>query len=237
MRFAKRFSGSQLVGLAKIVHTQAAPFDDAFERAYRNGLITVHRHNYLPAADMAPFLVAALLADHHETVPAKDSNNFLGAADWKSFAQGSAISSTFAPAGTETGDGSNQSSRASFALRTASSSVSPADAQPGSSGKNAAQRLVSGSCSTTSRSFIPQTIVALRPPGNPQPRANLACAQIVLWKPSPKVPRAGRGDHARLASSRGWQAVSTLNYSARHSPALRDDGGSLLLHPLSLSAS
>jgi hypothetical protein len=63
-------------------------------------------------------------------------------------------STTFAPAANLTSEGSNQSANASFALPTASSSLSPAEAQPGSSGKNAAQRFVSGSCSTTSRSFI-----------------------------------------------------------------------------------
>ena len=57
-----------------------------------------------------------------------------------------------------------QSSNASLALRTASSSVSPAEAHPGNSGKNAAQRLVSGSRSTTSRSFMRQRINAARLP-------------------------------------------------------------------------
>ena len=70
------------------------------------------------------------------------------------FAHLSATSSTFAPAGNVTGAGSNQRSSASLAFRTASSSVSPAEAHPGNSGKNAAQRLVWGSCSTTSRSFM-----------------------------------------------------------------------------------
>lgn len=65
------------------------------------------------------------------------------------------------------GDGSNHRSRASFALRMASSSVSPADAQPGSSGKNAAHLLVSGSCSTTNRSFMTERIILTGPPRNP----------------------------------------------------------------------
>ena len=74
----------------------------------------------------------------------------------------SATSSTFAPAGNVTGAGSNQRSSASLAFRTASSSVSPAEAHPGNSGKNAAQRLVWGSCSTTSRSFIEEKTNATR---------------------------------------------------------------------------
>src|SRR5437667_10449618 len=44
---------------------------------------------------------------------------------------------TFAPAGTAPADGSNQSSKDSLALRTASFSVSPAEAHHGSSGKKA----------------------------------------------------------------------------------------------------
>jgi hypothetical protein len=59
----------------------------------------------------------------------------------------------------QTGEGSNHNSNASIALRTASSSVSPAEAQPGSSGKTADQRFVSGSCSTTKRSFMSNILV------------------------------------------------------------------------------
>src|SRR5436309_2977984 len=61
------------------------------------------------------------------------------------------------------GDGSNQSSSASFAFRTASSSESPAEAQPGNFGKNAAYRFVSGSCSTTSRNFMWESIILRTP--------------------------------------------------------------------------
>jgi hypothetical protein len=106
---------------------------------------------------------AGLLEKHEERFErraAQDPDNFLGVTDWEVFAHVSDTSSTFAPAGTATGDGSNHSSSASLALRMASSSVSPADAQPGSSGKKAAHRLVSGSCSTTNRSFIVKRIVS-----------------------------------------------------------------------------
>jgi hypothetical protein len=48
----------------------------------------------------------------------------------------------------------NQSASASLALDTASSSVSPAVAQPGSSGKAADHRLVVGSYSRRSRKFM-----------------------------------------------------------------------------------
>src|SRR5262249_62121409 len=53
-----------------------------------------------------------------------------------------------------TGEGSNQSSNASMAFAMASSSESPADAQPGNSGKTADQRLTVGSNLTTARNFI-----------------------------------------------------------------------------------
>lgn len=118
-------------------------------------------YNHLSAIGVTPFLVTALLSDHHEAMLTKNSNNFLGVTDRKPLAHGTAISSTFAPMGTETGDGSNQSSRASFAFRTASSSESPAEAQPGNSGKKAAHRFVSESCSSTNRSFMHKTISRL----------------------------------------------------------------------------
>ena len=97
-----------------------------------------------------------------------DPNDILGTANRKALAHLSATSSTFAPAGNVTGAGSNQRSSASLAFRTASSSVSPAEAHPGNSGKNAAQRLVCGSCSTTSRSFTGERITPRGFAGKPQ---------------------------------------------------------------------
>jgi hypothetical protein len=152
---------------SEIVNRQPAPFDDALESADGNGFVAMHGDNDLPTVRVTPFLRAAFLADHREALPSKDADNFLGIADWKPLAHGSASSTTFAPAGTATGEGSNQSSSASLALRMASSSVSPAEAQPGSSGKKPAHRFVSGSYSTTSRSFIGKTIVRPRLPRNP----------------------------------------------------------------------
>src|SRR5664280_426762 len=143
----------------EIIRRQAAPFNDALEGADGDGFVAVHGHDHLPAVGMAPFLMASLLADHDESMAAQDSNDIFGAANWESFAHVSATSSTLAPAGSGSGDGSNHSSKASFALRTASSSMSPAEAHPGSSGKTADQRLASGSCSTTSRSFMAKRII------------------------------------------------------------------------------
>jgi hypothetical protein len=122
----------------------------------------VHGDDYLATIGVAPFLVTSLSTYLPKVVPAQDPNDILGTANRKALAHLSATSSTFAPAGNVTGAGSNQRSSASLAFRTASSSVSPAEAHPGNSGKNAAQRLVWGSCSTTSRSFIEEKNTAAR---------------------------------------------------------------------------
>ena len=156
----------RLSRLAEVIHLQPASFDDALERADGNRFTAMHRHDHLPSVGMTPFLMTAFLADHAEAVPAQDSNDIFGAANWVAFAHVSATSNTFAPLDKATGDGSNHSSNASLALRTASSSVSPAEAQPGSSGKKAAHRLVSGSCSTTSRSFMADRITPCERSGN-----------------------------------------------------------------------
>jgi hypothetical protein len=149
-----RFVAKRLDCLSKIVNRQATPIDDAFESADGNRFAAVHGNYHLTPICMPPFLMAAFLTDHRKTVFTQDTNYFPGVADWEAFAHVSATSTTLAPGGTEAGDGSNHSSNASFALRIASSSVSPAEAQPGNSGKNAAHRFVSGSCSTTNRSFM-----------------------------------------------------------------------------------
>jgi len=139
---------------AEVFHVQAAAFNDAFQRADGNGFVAVHGHNHLPAIFMTPFLMAAGLCNQHEAMLAQNLDDFLRIANWESPAHGTASSMSFAPLCSLTGEGSNQSSNASFALATASASVSPAEAQPGSSGKTADQRLVSGSNSTNRRNFI-----------------------------------------------------------------------------------
>jgi len=96
----------------------------------------------LAAAGVTPLLVAAFLADEDETVLPQCPHNILCAAHRVTVVHVKATSSTLAPAGIDAGEGSNQRSNASFALLTASSSVSPADAHPGSSGKNADHRWV-----------------------------------------------------------------------------------------------
>src|SRR6476659_4746562 len=102
---------------------------------------------------MTPLLVASFLAYQRKTMFAQDANDVLGCANREALAHVSATSKTFAPAGKSTGVGSNQSSSASFAFWIASSSVAPAQAQPGNSGKNAAHRVCLESCSTTSRNL------------------------------------------------------------------------------------
>ena len=146
----------------------ATPLNDAFKCTHRNRLVAVHGDDYLATIGVAPFLVTSLLAYLPKAVPAQNPNDIFGTANRKALAHLSATSSTFAPAGNVTGAGSNQRSSASLAFRTASSSVSPAEAHPGNSGKNAAQRLVWGSCSTTSRSFMGERITLRGFAGKPQ---------------------------------------------------------------------
>jgi hypothetical protein len=188
----------------EVPHTQAAAFNDALERADGDGFIAVHRYDHLPAIGVTPFLMTAFLAYHREAVSAQDSNNFLGVADWIAFAHLSATSNTLAPAGSGSVDGSNQSSKASFALRTASSSVSPAEAHPGNSGKTADHRFALGSCSTTSRSFMPDTVTE---------RLLTGKATVSMTSPAPHPalsPPAGSGwsNHAMIARVPG---LSTIN--------------------------
>ena len=128
----------------------------------------MHGDDYLATIGVAPFLVTSLLAYLPKAVPPQHPNDIFGTANRKALAHLSATSSTFAPAGNVTGAGSNQRSTASLAFRTASSSVSPAEAHPGNSGKNAAQRLVWGSCSSTSRSFMEERITLHRFSSKPQ---------------------------------------------------------------------
>jgi hypothetical protein len=116
----------------------------------------MHGNYYLPAILMTPFLMTARLSDKLKAVLVQNLEDFLCVANWKSPTHGTASSTNFAPLFSFTGTGSNQSCNASFAFAIASCSVSPAEAQPGNSGKTADQRFVSGSCSTKSRNFITQ---------------------------------------------------------------------------------
>ena len=140
--------------LAEVFHVQAAAFNDAFQRADGNGFVSVHGHNHLPAIYVTPFLMTAGLRHQFKAVPAQNFDDFLCVANWESPAHGTASSINFAPLFILTGVGSNQSSNASLALATASACVSPAEAQPGNSGKTADQRFVSGSNSTKRRNFM-----------------------------------------------------------------------------------
>jgi len=114
----------------------------------------MHGHDHLPPIGMTPFLMTASLADQKETVFSQHSDDFFAVANWIAAARGTANSKSLAPLLNLTGAGSNHKTRASFALAMASSSVSPADAQPGSSGKTADQRFASGSNSTNKRNFM-----------------------------------------------------------------------------------
>ena len=142
------------MNLPECFHVQAAAFNDAFERADGNGFAAVHGYDCLPSIDMTPLLMATLLAHERKTVFTENADDIVSVANWKFAAQGRATSRSFAPLENSTGEGSNQSARASFALAMASFSVSPALAHPGNSGNTADQRLLSGSNSMTRRSFM-----------------------------------------------------------------------------------
>jgi len=143
--------------LAEFFHVDSAAFNNAPEGAERNRLAAVRSDDDLMSIGVPPFLMAAFLCDKGETMPAQNTGDFGGGADGEVAAHVSATSSTLAPGGRSSVTGSNQSARASRALAIASSSVSPALAQPGISGKTADQRSVAGSCSTTRRTFMPET--------------------------------------------------------------------------------
>ena len=188
--------------LPKIVRAQSASLDDALERADGDGSVAVHGHNDLPAIGVTPFLVAAFLADHRKAVLSQDTNNFPGVTDWEALAHGSATSRTFAPAGTASDAGSNHNSSASFALAMASSSVSPAEAHPGSSGKTADQRLVSGSCSTTNRSFMVEKITGRWPKDNTRADSPPPSPVLMVGRVTPCAPRRVSSRAARRGLTR-----------------------------------
>jgi hypothetical protein len=144
----------------KGIHVQAAAFDNAFQSADGNGFASMHCNDHLAAIFMTPFLVAPRLGNHHKTILAQNFDNFSCAANWIPPAHGTASSIILAPLDNLIGAGSNQSASASWAFAMASSSVSPAVAQPGNSGNTADQRLASESNSTSNRNFIIPTITA-----------------------------------------------------------------------------
>jgi len=112
-------------------------------------------HDDLMAVGVSPFLMAAFLPDKDEAVAPENTRDFRGGEHWEMLAHGSAISRTRTRGEWGMSEGSNQSARASRAFSTASSSVSPALVQPGSSGKTADQRPVVSSCSIKRRMFMP----------------------------------------------------------------------------------
>jgi hypothetical protein len=139
---------------AESFHVQTTAFNDAFQSADGNGFAPMHGHDHLLAIFMTPFLVTSGLSHQRKAVLAQNFDDLFGVANWEPSAHGTASSINFAPLFILKGAGSNHSSNASFAFAMASASVSPAEAQPGSSGKTADQRFVSGSNSTSRRTFM-----------------------------------------------------------------------------------
>src|SRR2546425_4629163 len=108
---------------------------------------------------MPPFLKAALLSWFNEGIAPQNANDIGRVADGKALAHYARTSINLADSARGVSVGSNHSSRASLALAMASSSVSPAEAQPGSSGKTEEYRPVPEFFSTIRRSFM-KTIIA-----------------------------------------------------------------------------
>ena len=115
--------------------------------------------NYLTPIRMPPLLMAAFLTHFYEGIGPQHSNDGIRVADRKALSHYAVTSINLAVSARGISVGSNHSSRASLALAMASSSVSPAEAQPGSSGKTEEYRPVSESFSTIRRSFI-STMIA-----------------------------------------------------------------------------
>jgi hypothetical protein len=102
--------------------------------------------------------------------------------------------------------GSNQSESASFALAIASSSVSPAEAQPGNSGKTADQRFVLSSKFTNKRKFTRASYAPINPPTSPAS----SLATFVRWVQNTVerphlVAQASSLLYRRLLVGRLWQ--------------------------------
>ena len=113
----------------------------------------MHGHDYLLAICMTPFLVTPGLSHQRKAVLAQNFDDLFGVANWEPSAHGTASSIIFAPLFILKGAGSNHSSNASFlrdglCLRVASGTAA------GQFGNTADQRFVSGSNSTSRRTFM-----------------------------------------------------------------------------------
>ncbi len=141
-------------GLPEVVRGQSAALDDALEGADRDRLASVHGHDDPPPVGMAPFLVTTALAHTREAMLPENPDDIIGVTAWEALTQGKATSRSLPFFGMSRGVGSNHKERASLALATASSSVSPALAQPGKSGNTADQRPACASYSSSTRNFM-----------------------------------------------------------------------------------
>src|SRR5438552_11308677 len=120
---------------AKLLDAQFSALDNAFQRANRYWPASMIGHDHLASIGMSPFLMTASLSNFDKVVTSQDTNDIVRAANGKALAHYAETSINLADSARGISVGSNQSSRASFALAIASSSVSPAEAQPGISGK------------------------------------------------------------------------------------------------------
>ena len=143
-----------MTGLPKVVRGQSAAFDDALQGADGDRFAAVHGNDDLPTVGMASFLMATALAHAPNAMLPENPEDIIGVTNWEAMTQGRATSRSLPFFGMSTGVKSNHKARASLALATASSSVSPALAHPGKSGNTADQRPACPSYSSSTRNFM-----------------------------------------------------------------------------------
>ena len=127
----------------KLLRPDPTPFHDAFQCPDGDRFRSVKGHDHLPSVRISPLLVAACLVDFLEPMLAQHPRHFLGVADRKAAAHAAETATTLARPGNLILEGLNQRDKACRAFRTASLSLSPAEAHPGISGNTADHRPVS----------------------------------------------------------------------------------------------
>lgn len=81
----------------KVVDLEAAAFNDAFEGANWNRLVSVSGDNHLTAIFVPPFLMAAVLVGQSEAISSQYSGDLLGGQNGKVRAHGRDTSTSLAP--------------------------------------------------------------------------------------------------------------------------------------------
>jgi hypothetical protein len=102
--------------LSEVLNAKPAALDDTLQRADRNRLTPVDGNDHLPAVGVPPLLMASLLPNQYESVPAQHAGNIFSSQGRKMSAHGKDTSTSLEPSGVSISEGSNQSSKASRAF-------------------------------------------------------------------------------------------------------------------------